>query len=106
MHTSRHSYWRLLSVIGEVDMVEREVDGSGQVYMTAAELMAEEVKRRGGERPLLVLLKVDGDCGAGKAASMLEKQESLLAFSQTQSHWSHARSQDCAAVACRDCPQC
>lgn len=35
------------TVIGEVDMVEREVDGSGQVYMTAAELMAEEVKRRG-----------------------------------------------------------
>lgn len=31
-------------------MVEREVDGTGQVYMTAAELMAEEVKRRGGEQ--------------------------------------------------------
>lgn len=36
-------------MIGEVDVVEREVDASGQVYMTAAELMAEEVKRRGGE---------------------------------------------------------
>jgi hypothetical protein len=39
------------AVIGEVDVVEREVDGTGQVYMTAAELMAEEVKRRGGEQP-------------------------------------------------------
>ena len=37
------------AVIGEVDVVEREVDATGQVYMTAAELMAEEVKRRGGE---------------------------------------------------------
>jgi hypothetical protein len=30
---------------------ERERDASGQVYMTAAELMAEEVRRRGGEGP-------------------------------------------------------
>lgn len=37
------------AVIGEVDTEERERDASGQVYMTAAELMAEEIRKRGGE---------------------------------------------------------
>ncbi|KAL4423465.1 hypothetical protein ABPG77_005417 [Micractinium sp. CCAP 211/92] len=35
------------TVIGEVDAEERERDASGQVYMTAAELMAEEMRKRG-----------------------------------------------------------
>lgn len=35
------------TVIGEVDVEERERDASGQVYMTAAELMEAELKRRG-----------------------------------------------------------
>lgn len=39
-------------MIGEVEVEEREVDASGQVYMTAAELMAEEVRRRGGEQAM------------------------------------------------------
>lgn len=44
-------------MIGEVEVDERERDASGQVYMTAAELMAEEVRRRGGEGP-----RVPGGC--------------------------------------------
>ena len=35
-------------MIGEVEVEEREKDASGQVYLSAAELMAEEVRRRGG----------------------------------------------------------
>lgn len=36
-------------MLGEVEAEERERDASGQVYMTAAELMAAEVRKRGGE---------------------------------------------------------
>lgn len=35
------------TVLGEVEAEERERDASGQVYMTAAELMAAEVRKRG-----------------------------------------------------------